>query len=150
MQFKHQFVDDIPERLEAKTLYVSLECGTVVHLCACGCGNESVTLLGRTDWSITYDGETISLLPSVGNWSFPCRSHYFITRDEIRWAPAWTDLEIEAGRLRDRALKDLAYGKAPPTAPTVAAPEKTEASLWRRVLTRLRSSCSVPGSGGSD
>ncbi|MFC4855982.1 DUF6527 family protein [Actinophytocola glycyrrhizae] len=24
-----------------------------------------------------FNGETVSLSPSIGNWSFPCRSHYY-------------------------------------------------------------------------
>ncbi|WP_417924835.1 DUF6527 family protein [Collimonas pratensis] len=27
------------------------------------------------DWSLTYDGKTVSLDPSIGNWSLPCRAH---------------------------------------------------------------------------
>lgn len=106
MRFQHRFVEDIPDTLESQMLYIAIDCGAVVHLCACGCGNESVTPLGRTDWSITYDGETVSLSPSVGNWSFPCQSHYFIKKDNVRWAPKWSDKQIDAGRRYDRQLKD--------------------------------------------
>lgn len=105
MRFEHRFVEDIPDALEPQVLYIALDCGAVVHLCACGCGNESVTPLGRTDWSIIYDGETISLSPSVGNWSFACRSHYFITKDNVRWAPKWSSKQIDEGRQDDRAMK---------------------------------------------
>lgn len=45
------------------------------------------------------------MAPSVGNWSFPCRSHYWIDQSRIRWAGAWTDEQVEAGRrqaLRER------------------------------------------------
>jgi hypothetical protein len=61
-------------------LYVSPGYATVTHLCCCGCGAEVVTPLSPTDWKLTFDGVAISLSPSVGNWSLPCRSHYFIDR----------------------------------------------------------------------
>jgi hypothetical protein len=34
--------------------------------------------LSPTDWKLTFDGVSVSLHPSDGNWSFPCRSHYRI------------------------------------------------------------------------
>jgi hypothetical protein len=42
----------------------------------CGCGKKVVLPLHPTHGKLTYDGETVSLSPSVGNWSFPCESHY--------------------------------------------------------------------------
>jgi len=43
--------------------------------------------LGPTDWKLTFDGESVSLYPSVGNWNFPCQSHYWIQENKVRWAP---------------------------------------------------------------
>jgi hypothetical protein len=80
---KHEFVEQIPERLNDGVLYVSMSFGTVVHKCACGCGSEVVTPLSPTDWKLTFDGESISLHPSIGNWSFACRSHYWITNGQV-------------------------------------------------------------------
>jgi hypothetical protein len=76
-----------------------------VHLCACGCGHEIVTPLSPTDWRLIFDGETVSLKPSIGNWSYECQSHYWIVRDRIRWARRLTRPEIDAGRARDRRAK---------------------------------------------
>jgi hypothetical protein len=70
-----EFVASIPDRLAEHTLYVSMEYATVAHQCCCGCGLEVVTPLSPTDWKLTYDGVSVSLHPSIGNWSFPCRSH---------------------------------------------------------------------------
>jgi hypothetical protein len=42
---------------------------------------------------MVFDGKTISLDPSIGNWSFPCQSHYWITSSEVRWVPKWRDAE---------------------------------------------------------
>lgn len=83
---RHEFVEYVPERLDDGVIYVSVRFATVVHRCACGCGREVVTPLSPSDWRLTFDGETISLYPSIGNWSFPCRSHYWIAENNIRWA----------------------------------------------------------------
>jgi Family of unknown function (DUF6527) len=110
-----EFVGEIPRELEDGVLYVSMEFATVVHRCACGCGGKVVTPLSPTDWRITYDGEGVSLSPSVGNWSFPCRSHYVIGANRVQWAPPWSDAQIEAGRALDRVRKDAYYrGEATP------------------------------------
>lgn len=82
---RHQFVEFIPELLEEGIIYVSLRFGTVVHSCCCGCGCEVVTPLSPTDWSLVFDGVSISLKPSIGSWGLPCRSHYWVVRNRIRW-----------------------------------------------------------------
>lgn len=101
----HRFVESVPENMEASILYVALDFSTMIHLCACGCGQEVVTQLSSKDWNFTYDGETISVSPSIGNWSSPCRSHYFIRRGEIKWAGDWSDEKIEKGRQNDLLRK---------------------------------------------
>lgn len=101
----HRFVEEIPRELEAATLYISLEYGTVVHLCCCGCGEEVVTPLSPVDWKLIYDGETVSLDPSIGSWSLPCRSHYWITRGRVRWSYAFSEDKIAENRAWDRDLR---------------------------------------------
>ena len=66
----HQFVHHIPEHLVDGVLYVSVDFATVLHRCCCGCGNEVVAPLSPSDWSMTFDGESISLCPSIGNRKF--------------------------------------------------------------------------------
>src|SRR3546814_12564314 len=39
-RLRHAFVKTMPPRLEEGVLYVSLEHTVIMHLCACGCGNE--------------------------------------------------------------------------------------------------------------
>ncbi|MCP4004318.1 MAG: hypothetical protein GY725_08995 [bacterium] len=104
-RISHVFVEEIPASIDPGVVYVSIEYGTAVHSCCCGCGNEVVTPLTPVDWRLIYDGETISLDPSVGNWSLECRSHYWIRRGEVVWARAWSEEEIEENRADDRALK---------------------------------------------
>ena len=109
---RHEFVGFIPDSLEEGVLYVSIPYTTAAHLCACGCGHEVVTPLSPTDWQMIFDGETVSLKPSIGNWSFPCQSHYWIERGRIRWAPRWTREQIDAGREHDRLVKAAARDAA--------------------------------------
>lgn len=99
---RHEFVEFVPEALEEGVLYVSIPYATTTHKCACGCGNKVVLPLHPTHWKLTFDGATVSLSPSVGNWGFSCQSHYWIERDRIRWAPKWSKEKVEAGRERDR------------------------------------------------
>jgi Family of unknown function (DUF6527) len=103
-RFDHEFVDQIPGELSEGILYVSMQFGTVIHLCACGCRNRTVTPLGTTDFKLIYDGETITLHPSVGNWNFSCRSHYLVSSSEIVWIGEWTGDQIAAFRARDHYL----------------------------------------------
>ena len=119
----HQFVRAIPEVLAERTVYVSVEFATVAHKCCCGCGTEVVTPLSPTDWKLIFDGETISLDPSVGNWNLPCQSHYWIRRNRVQWARPWSREQIEAGQAADARAKAQYYGSnAAPVKPLVNAP----------------------------
>jgi hypothetical protein len=105
----HEFVEFVPNELAEGVLYVSMPYATVTHKCCCGCGNEVVTPLSPTYWKLTFDGETISLNHSIGNWNFPCQSHYWIERSRVRWATRMSREQIDAGRTRDRRLKENFY-----------------------------------------
>jgi hypothetical protein len=106
-----EFVITIPDKLAAGTLYVSMEYATVVHRCCCGCGNEVVTPLSPTDWKLTYDGEGISLHPSIGNWSFKCRSHYWIRGSAVQWAGPMSDVQVKMVRQHDVETKAAHFGE---------------------------------------
>lgn len=102
MKYAHKFVDTIPPELEPHIIYVSIRYRTSKHLCPCGCGCEVVTPIRPNKWSIMYNGVSISLYPSIGNWSLACKSHYWITKSKIVWAKLWTTEQIEWGRTRQR------------------------------------------------
>jgi hypothetical protein len=108
---QHRFVEFIPDVIEEGVLYISIEYCTAIHKCVCGCSNEVVTPLSPTDWEITFNGKTISLDPSIGNWGFECKSHYWITKNRIRFARRWKDSEIEDGRKEDSENKKLFFKK---------------------------------------
>ena len=110
----HKFVEFIPTELEDNVIYVSLDYCTVVHNCCCGCGNEVVTPLSPTDWKLTFDGESISLYPSIGNWSFSCQSHYWIKNNRVQWAKRWSKKEIIVRRQRDYFEKRKFYDNNTP------------------------------------
>jgi len=101
----HEFVEYIPEQLKDKVIYVSIAFATVAHKCCCGCGNEVITPLSPTDWKLTFDGKTVSLDPSIGNWSLSCRSHYWIMRNTVKWARRWSQEKIDKERVRDHLAK---------------------------------------------
>jgi hypothetical protein len=110
---RHEFVECIPDSLADGTIYVSTSYATAAHKCCCGCGSEVITPISPTDWQLTFDGETISLHPSIGNWSFECRSHYWIRRNTVQWAPQWSQRQIERGRNIDRLAKERYFSGGP-------------------------------------
>ena len=112
MRLRHEFVDHIPDQIEEYVLYVSIRFGTVVHKCACGCGQEVVTPLGPAEWRLTYNGKTISLAPSIGNWSFPCRSHYWIEDGNVQWARKFSGTDVSLVRGEARTRRDAYYRPA--------------------------------------
>lgn len=122
---KHEFVDSIPERLTNDVLYISLKYGTAAHQCCCGCGSEVVTPITPTDWLIIYDGENVSLYPSVGNWNLKCKSHYWIRDGKIVWAETWSEERIATGKLKDRSAKNEKYG------------ERNAGAAWKAIKKRL-------------
>lgn len=103
---KHEFVEYIPDDLEQGTIYISIRFATASHLCVCGCGNKVVTPIRPTDWTLIFNGKTISLHPSIGNWSFPCQSHYWIRKSCVKWAHKLSRQEIERGRAHDLKTKE--------------------------------------------
>ena len=140
---EHQFVKHIPDELEPGVLYVSMEYGTAAHKCCCGCGEEVVTPFTPTDWKMIFDGETVSLNPSIGNWTLACRSHYVIKRGRVIEAGPWTDKQVEVERRRDRAAKSRFYDVAEPAeliaiASQTESPAQTRASLLERIFHWIR------------
>jgi Family of unknown function (DUF6527) len=154
---EHRFVKHFPEQLQSGVLYISIEYATAAHCCCCGCGEEVITPFTPTDWKMTFDGETVSLTPSIGSWNFACRSHYFIRRGQVIKAETWTDKQIEANRRQDKAAKLDYYDKMQmdttiqPSEPLhLEKPNKPGLSLmkvwfgiarmvWRKICCKLKS-----------
>ena len=109
---RHEFVSHVPDILEDGVLYVSVPFNIVMHRCCCGCGNEIVTPLDPADWQMAFDGKSVSLYPSIGNWQLACQSHYWVERNRVRWARRLSRLEIKVGRILDRFRRARRRGHA--------------------------------------
>lgn len=135
----HEFVEYIPNDLRDNTIYVSIAFATVVHKCCCGCGNEVVTPLSPTDWKLIFDGQSISLDPSIGNWSYACQSHYWIKNNRVKWAPRWSQEKINSGRTHDLLVKEKHYNSkitnVKDSIAGVGGPEesKSKKSFWEKL-----------------
>lgn len=132
-----KFLQYIPDKLEKGILYLSIEFATASHSCACGCGHEVVTPLSPTDWKLIFDGATVSLDPSIGNWSFPCQSHYWITRNKVQWAPKWSKEQINAGRYYDSFQKRRYFEKHNDTRIDHTANGQPKIGFWQRIKQKL-------------
>lgn len=137
-----EFVEYIPDDLKDGTIYVSMRFATAAHKCVCGCGNEVITPISPTDWQLLFDGESISLHPSIGNRSFPCRSHYWIRHNKVQWARGWSQHDIDAGRAQDRWEKERYFDSAEtPAADGTKArggrEGKAARGLWRKLKKRF-------------
>ena len=131
MKLDHKFVKYIPKVLKPNIVYISIEYKTCSHLCCCGCGMKVVTPLSPTDWEIRFNGKEVSLYPSIGNWSFECRSHYWIKNNSIKWAYQMSENEIEALRKYDRIKKNQYFGE---TKTISSLPQKKKRNLWKNFL----------------
>ncbi|UFS62748.1 hypothetical protein LOH54_01150 [Sulfurimonas sp. HSL-3221] len=106
---RHEFVEFIPEKPDEGVLYISIPYKTTLHLCACGCKREVFTSLSPAGWKLIFDGETVSLDPSIGNWDFPCQSHYFIKKGKVKWSYGFSDEQIREVKERDLEDKEQYY-----------------------------------------
>jgi hypothetical protein len=131
-----QFVEFVPETLASGVLYISVEYKTMVHLCFCGCSTKVVTPLSPTGWRLSFDGRTVSVAPSIGNWNLKCKSHYVISGSRVEWHGAWTKEQIAAGFARDQAVKVQYYGQKDTGAAsaTLPAPQQPRAGLVSRFI----------------
>lgn len=81
-----EFVEFMPQELTEGILYISLKFEIAIHLCACGCRLRTVTPFSEGEWKITVADNVVTLSPSIGNFQFDCRSHYWIKENAIEWA----------------------------------------------------------------
>ncbi len=110
LQVTHRFVERVPSPLENGVVYVSIEFGTVIHKCCCGCGDKVVTPLTPADWTVIYDGLSISLNPSIGRWDAPCRSHYWIRNNRVIWSDTWSKGKIDSLKRSEEGVRDQYFG----------------------------------------
>jgi hypothetical protein len=101
-----ELVESAPLDLSPGVLYISERFNTALHLCPCGCGEKVITPFSPARWQLLRDGGTVSLHPSIGNWDYACRSHYFIRRNQIVWCDEFSPREIAWVKERDRQDAD--------------------------------------------
>jgi hypothetical protein len=99
----------MPKKLQEDVLYISIEYKTATHLCACGCGNKVMTSITPAGWTLSYNGDNVSLNPSIGSWNLPCKSHYWIRSGQVVWAESWTEEQIVAVQKRDVVDRNRHY-----------------------------------------
>ena len=86
-----EHVSTKPKEMQNGVLYVMEHYNLAVHRCMCGCGEEVITPIdengGKTPgyWGWTECSGMASLHPSVGNFQFKCRSHYFLKNGKVQW-----------------------------------------------------------------
>lgn len=85
---KTEMVEFLPDKLEPNVIYISMNYGSSSHLCCCGCGLEvhlPFKPVWDHGWDMTLDkNNLVTFSPSIGNWQFPCRSHYWIENGEAK------------------------------------------------------------------
>lgn len=108
-----EFVDEVPELMAPGKLYVSRKFNVAMHVCPCGCGGEVTTRLGPGGWTLAENGNgTVSLRPSVGPSTQRCKSHYWITNNDVDWLPPMTTRQIAAVQAKDAAIRQAAFKAA--------------------------------------
>ena len=120
-------VDLIPASLQEGKLYVSRKYETSCHLCACGCGRKVVTPFTKGYWTLTIHWFRATLFPSIGNWAFPCESHYWIRNNRVIWAGSMSRATIRRNSQRHAVELQRLY-KHPSVAEGQTAIEKPEYS----------------------
>jgi hypothetical protein len=106
--FEPEFVGYMPAEIAPSRLYISLEYRITKHRCACGCGDVVVLPIHPAQWHLAFDGEHVTLAPSIGNPQQRCRSHYFIRNNRVLWAAPLAERDATDGRRRCReAVADL-------------------------------------------
>lgn len=128
-----KFVDRIPKVLDNGVIYISQKYATAAHNCCCGCGTKIMTPLKPGRWRLEIDGNTVSLYPSIGNWSAGCQSHYWIRNNRIDWALAFTPAQIAANRASDQHVRQEAHAER----------YRSERGFWGRLWDSIRNAWQV-------
>ncbi len=136
-------LDEFPRLLEEGVLYINEECELAAHKCCCGCGEDVITPLNPSRWRLDRHGGRVSLHPSIGNWKFACRSHYWIRNNRVIPSYGMDDEEIadviELDRKdREDYLAQLQQGPSPSGPQTdVPSPRNWLARLFKRLRGRV-------------
>ena len=123
------YVANLPEQLEEGVFYICEDFSATAHKCCCGCGEEVYIKLGPAKWQLTKETDgTVSLHPSVGNWKYACRSHYWIENNRVIDAGAMSNRAIKGVLERDRRDRDRVIAQHNAQAPQ---------TLWQRAVAKI-------------
>lgn len=114
----------IPQDLEQGNFYYSEEFSSSTHLCACGCGQKVSFPIKKGEWRLREYKGKFWVWPSVGSRSLPCRSHYVISGNRLKWCPPMSDHEADFSFRRDRAHRARLYEPEVKSAPAVRVTTK--------------------------
>ena len=132
-----EYVGQLPEHLEEGVLYICEEFDLTAHKCCCGCGEDVYNKLSPARWRLIKmpDG-SVSLDPSVGNWKYACRSHYWIRKNRVMDAGPMSARAIDWVQQKDLRDRDryIAHVNSQP----IALWERTR-TVIARTLRRLKS-----------
>jgi len=131
---QHEFVKLIPRKLKEGVLYISIDYKTATHQCACGCGSKVVTSITPTGWTLSYNGDNVSLSPSIGSWNLPCKSHYWIKNGQVVWAESWDAEQISLVQNRDRLDRTEYFNKSSITMKSSIDSPKLEMTIWAKII----------------
>lgn len=144
-QLRPCFVEEMPSEILDGILYISKRFKTASHRCCCGCGARVVTPLNPAKWRLIEHQGSVSLRPSIGNWSLPCRSHYWVERNRVKWAGDMSGTQVRRVRAGDaRAVQ--AWASEKPTVgqgahrlcPSETEPQSLRDSFLHRLLVQLK------------
>lgn len=126
------FVNSIPrgDAIQDGHLYISLKYNMTSHRCASGCGQLVPLPLSPSDWSLIYNGDSVSLSPSIGNGILDCHSHYFIQNSQIVWASDISTTQAQQQQISDAELSRRQMA--------IRIENTKKGSLFKRVAAWLR------------
>lgn len=134
-------LDEFPRVLEEGILYISAECELAAHKCCCGCGEDVFTPLNPARWRLSRHNGRVSLHPSIGNWKFRCRSHYWVRNNRVIPSFGMGEEEIaeviEIDQMHREQYFSLLQPARPPSTSQSSTPEPRRWLLL--VFKRLRS-----------
>ena len=84
------WVKEKPEELEDGKLYICPDGDIIWQQCPCGCGEEVIIAMHPKAWVMLFDGY-VTIRPSIGLPHRKCRSHYFITKNQVQWCEPFVD-----------------------------------------------------------
>lgn len=132
-------LDEFPQVLEEGILYISEECELAAHKCCCGCGENVITPLNPARWRLDRQDGRVSLRPSIGNWKFACRSHYWIRNNRVIPSYDMDDEEIAEVIELDRVDREDFIAQLQHAPPSGSQVSETKPQHWlARLFNRLR------------